>query len=403
MSRIVERAGERAQFVDSCLAAATGDMKPKLEECLRGFLLGLDAPAIDKIMSAVTRKIGDEVLLTLFLCLPFRQATWSRLQRRPDEFRRAYWSRVHAHWDNFSSEEANDLVDRLLDASRPAAAFHAIHMDWEKIETSRLQKLLLAVATTGGETPEPFKLSPHDISEALRALQGRAGVTMDDMAHLEFMFLEALDHSEHGIPNLEKQIAISPLHYVQAIALSFKRNDDNEDPPEWRIADPEKKSRVATATYSLLNRIRRIPGTGADGFIRIEDLRAWLAEVRAGCARHGRAEIGDQMIGQLLSKAPADVDGTWPCRGVCEALEWMASPEVARGFSVGTRNARGAHWRGPGGEQEREIAARYRGWADRLAYEYPYVGSILEGLAATYDREAKWNDSDAKVRSRLPY
>ena len=81
----------------------------------------------------------------------------------------------------------------------------------------------------------------------------------------------------------------------------------------------------------------------------------------------------------------------------------MASPEVARGFNVGTRNARGAHWRGDGGDQEREIAARYRGWAEKLAYECPYVGSVLEGIAASYDHEAKWNDSDAKIRSRMPY
>ena len=210
-------------------------------------------------------------------------------------------------------------------------------------------------------------------------------------------------HSEHGIPNLEKQIAVSPSHYVQAVAFSFKRNDGKEDPPEWRITDPEHRSNAASATYSLLDRISRIPGTAEDGTVKIEDLKAWLTEVRAACARHGRAEIGDQMIGHLLAKAPAEADGTWPCRPVCEALEWMASPEVARGFSVATRNARGVHSRGDGGDQEREIAGRYRGWAEELAYEYPYVGSVLEGIAASYDREAKWNDSDAKVRSRLPY
>jgi hypothetical protein len=33
----------------------------------------------------------------------------------------------------------------------------------------------------------------------------------------------------------------------------------------------------------------------------------------------------------------------------------------------------------------------------------PYVGSVLEGIAASYDHEAKWNDSDAKIRSRMPY
>lgn len=403
MTRIIKGARERAQFVRSCLLADTGDLRPKMEECLRGFFLGLETPAIDKILAVVDKKIGEDALLMLFLNMPFRQDTWRRLEQQSEEFRRAYWAGVHAHWGNFSAEEANELVDRLFAAGRPIAAFHAIHLDWEKIETSRLQKLLSAVATTSGETPKPFKLSPHDISEAISALADRAGVTINDMAHLEFMYLKALDHSEHGIPNLEKQIAVSPSLYVQAVAYAFKRNDGKEDPPEWCIAEPEQKSSVASATYSLLDRIRRVPGTGDDGTIRIEDLKAWLTEVRAACARHGRAEIGDQMIGQLLSKAPADADGIWPCSPVCEALEWMASPHVARGFHVGTRNARGAHWRGDGGDQEREMAARYHGWAEKLAYEYPYVGGVLEGLAEAYEHEAKWHDSDAKVRSRLPY
>ena len=138
-------------------------------------------------MSVVGKKIGNEALLTLFLSMPFGQDTWRRLDQQLEEFRRAYWAGVQAHWANFSTHEANELVDRLLDAGRPVAAFHAIHLDWNKIETSRLQRLLSAVPTTSGETPKPFKLSPHDISEALSALGGRAGVTVDDMAHLKFM------------------------------------------------------------------------------------------------------------------------------------------------------------------------------------------------------------------------
>jgi hypothetical protein len=116
------------------------------------------------------------------------------------------------------------------------------------------------------------------------------------------------------------------------------------------------------------------------------------------CKEHGRAEIGDQMIGQLLANAPADEDGTWPSRPVREAMEWMSSDEVGRGFHVATRNARGAHWRGEGGEQERELSAKYRGSARKVAYEFPYVSTVLESIAESYDREANWEDTDAKVR-----
>jgi hypothetical protein len=38
-----------------------------------------------------------------------------------------------------------------------------------------------------------------------------------------------------------------------------------------------------------------------------------------------------------------------------------------------------------------------------VAYEFPYVSSVLESIAASYDREANWEDTDAKVRGRLNY
>ena len=75
---------------------------------------------------------------------------------------------------------------------------------------------------------------------------------------------------------------------------------------------------------------------------------------------------------------------------------------MGEGFHVGAHNSRGVHWRGEGGQQERELAEQYRAWAEQLHFEYPYVGGILEGIAASYDREASWHDSDAEIEKRLP-
>jgi hypothetical protein len=153
----------------------------------------------------------------------------------------------------------------------------------------------------------------------------------------------ALDHSKHGIPNLERQISQSPALFMQAVAWTYKRSDGGEDPHEWQIDDPEKRSDIAAATYRLLDKISRIPGTDAgDGTINVEALSKWLAEVRQLCAQHGRGKVGDHAIGQLLSKAPLGQDGVWPCEPVCEALEKMASTDVADGFRMGVINARQA-------------------------------------------------------------
>jgi hypothetical protein len=222
------------------------------------------------------------------------------------------------------------------------------------------------------------------------------------MANLEFLYLRALDGSTRGIPNLERQISESPTLFVEAVALTYKRSDDGEDPPQWRIEDPERRSAVATATHRLLDQITRIPGSDDNGNINADALARWLAEARQLLRQHGRAEIGDQCIGQLLARATAEDDGMRPCIAICEALEAIASDDIATGYAIGVYNARGVHSRSfEGGEQERALAEQYRGWSRRRAIDYPFVATVLERIAASYDRDAEWHDSDAKVRRRL--
>jgi len=403
MAAMLTTQKERAAFILSCLASTQDEMKCRIDPCLSGFVFDLPYADLTKIIALIDKRLSAESRLRLYLCLPFRGTTWQLLETQPEEFRRAYWANIRTYWADFSPEETSVLVDRLLEAQRPASAFHALHLDLKKVETSRLKKLLSALPTTPPETPPTFKMASHEISDALAELDKR-GVGEDDMAHLEFMYLDALDHSEYGIPNLQRQIAKSPSLFMQALALAYKRSDGKEDPPEWHIKDENRRMEVATAAYRLLDRIRRIPGTDdTDNSIKVEDLKAWLTEVRSACKDHGREEMGDQKIGELLSRSGPDTDGIWPCKPVCEVMEWMASKHVAIGFEVGKRNSRGAHWRGEGGNQERDLSATYRGWAHARAFEFPYVASVLESIAASYDREAQWQDSEAKIRRRLRY
>jgi hypothetical protein len=263
-----------------------------------------------------------------------------------------------------------------------------------------LKRLLDQVGTCDLEPAGTYQLDPYYISSALSILAGRPGVTRDEMARLEFLFIRALDHSEHGIPNLERQLVESPRLFVQVLALTFRRNDDGQDPPEWGI-QTEHREALWSAAYSLLNRIRRIPGTADDGIIRAADLKAWVTEARSLCLEHGRADIGDQKIGQILAAAPLGDDGIWPCTPVRELLEDIASHEIATGMGIAAYNSRGVHHRSVAGADERALAAKYRTWSRQLAFEYPYVANLVEQIAARYDHEADRENSDAAVRRRL--
>ena len=393
----------RTDFLRHSLSM-TGDLESKVDRCIGGFLASVDEEARSVILSVVAKGMDNHRIVRLFRCAPFRQETWRLLDQYDEEIQNRYWKEVVPHpWNRHSVAELTEIIDRLLEAKRPRAAFCTVQLDWRRVETSRLKSLLFAVATVGDEPIGHYQLDTYQISEALNSLNERTGVSPDEMAWLEFFFVEALERSKYGIPNLERQIAQSPTHFVQMVALLFKRRDGGQDPPEWRIEDRRHRDDLASAAYSLLNRIGRIPGTGEDGKIDAEVLLNWITEVRRLCAEHGRTEAGDETIGQLLSKAPVEEDGRWPCLPVCEAMESVASQHIRIGFNAGVHRSRGVTSRAidEGGVQERDLAAKYRGWAKERAFDFPYVSSVLDSVAAEYDWHAKREDSEVEIEKRL--
>ena len=402
LGRTICTVRKRADVLRQCLSIS-GDLEGQIDGCIQGLLASIGNEPLDTIMPAVAEGMDPNRIVRLLRCAPFGQNTWRWLDQFSEHTQSKYWQEVVPQWGRHSEAERAEIIDHLLEAERPRAAFRAVRLDWKQVDTSRLKRLLLAVATVNAEPADWYRPDAYYISKALASLDGRSGVSQEEMAQLEFMYISALDRSKHGIPNLELQIAKSPILFVQALAFIFERNDDRRDPPEWRIEDPERRSSLGSIAYRLFERIARIPGTGQDGKINTEALQDWMNEVRRLCAEYGRLEVGELRIGQLLSKAPAEDDGSWPCLPVCEAMESIASQKIANGFHVGVLNSRGVHSRGTeeGGLQERELAEKYRGWARLRAFDYPYVSTVLEGIATDYDRQAGWEDDRVRIQRRL--
>jgi hypothetical protein len=384
-----------------------GALAPDVGRCdhYDHFLVGLlHAMASDErstLLRSIAQSYPADTTVRLLRCAPFCEQTWQLVAECSEAMRDEYWRTVSPRWGSFTETELTEIVDRLLDVQRPRAAFYAVHMNLEKVETSRLKRMLVSIAMMDSESKDTFQLRRYDVSKALAVLDVRAGITRDEMAQLEFMFIEALDRSKHGIPNIERQLAESPAAFAHLVTLAYRRSDGGEDPPEWRVDDPRRQDKLALAAYDVLERARRIPGTNDRGNIDSEVLVQWIVEARHLCALRGRADFSDRSIGQVLSTAPADDDGVWPCRPVCHAIQTVAAAQIGSGFRRGAYNARGVHWRKVGGGQERELAAKYRGWARRLVGEYPFVGDLLESVAASYDADAKSRDSEALVNKRL--
>ena len=388
--------------VQACLSPTTGSAE-KVNDFLRGFLWSLDEKKHGPLIETIEATSSLEQVVRLFTCLPFRGTTWRLLNACERRARDQYWRTVYPARGRFTEAETTELIDRLLEIGRPFDAFFAVQFNWDEVEASRLRRLLSSMVTTSPDPAAHFRIDSYQIARALKSLAGRPGVGTHVMAQLEFAFIDVLDHREYGIPNLERVVTDSPLFFVRVLALCFKRSDDGEDPLDWRVADPDRAMSAATAAYRLLTKISRIPGTNSKGEVDAPALTQWVIEARRLCEEYGRAAIGDQKIGELLSRSPVGEDGVWPAQPVCAVLDANPSEEIATGFEIGVYNARGAHMRSvdEGGEQERELSAKYRAWAERLVFDYPHSAKILERIAQGYERDAKRHDSDALVRRRL--
>lgn len=395
-----------ALILNGCLSV-TGELRKQADGCMEGLLSSVDDETCHVLLRTVSVGADTDQVARLFRCAPARQSTWRFLDQYGEGVRSRYWKEVvpPPPWHILSDADLNEMIQCLLDSKRPRAAFNAVRFDWSRIGTELLMRILNDIGTVDAEPHGEYLLDRYEISDAVKTLDSRPDVMPETMANLEFLFVEVLDRGTRGIPNLERKIAESPEFFVRILTSAYKRKDGRMDPPEIRIDNQERRKRMVSIAMRLFDRISRIPGTEADGKIDTETLRNWVSEARRLCAEFGRAKIGDHYIGSLLSKAPADDNELWPCKAVCDVMEDVASEDIGSGFSVGTINQRGAYSRaiGEGGAQERGLANKFRLLAEQRCIEHPYVGRVLESIAASYDHYAAEEDNRAKVDKRLQY
>jgi hypothetical protein len=371
-----------------------------------GALWALDNDRREEIYANLRGKITEKEALRLLLLSPYRASTWELVDQLSAEVRTRYWDEVVPQYAFDSPEDNNESVRRLLAVERSRAAFASVHFKLEEIRPPLLVQMLSAMVKNGNDKPGEYQLHDYDVQRAFQLLNRNLDLTLEEKAGLEFAYLEILarsfrDEDQHQIPNLERYIEEHPEMVVQAIVWTYNREDRGEDPPEFRVA--EGREHLAQRGYRLLEAIKRIPGQDkATKEEQREKLAEWVATVRKACAELNRLEIADVCLGKLLSNAPVGEDGVWSNEVVRDVMEDLQFEDVTSGAHTGLRNARGVHWRGEGGSQERELADKYRNWADALQFTHPFVSSsLLMSMVKTYEREAEQQDTEAGIRRRL--
>lgn len=365
-----------------------------------GLLRGCPSDMLSSVLKAAAKDLSPSLAVAILELSPFTMCTWDVVTSLGKDVDDLYWRTVRPSWDA-RDEELCWAVERMLEAGRPIAAFSCAALRLEHLPPTLLFHLMSALPKSREADVSP--LEPYRIAEALDILTQSGAVGVEELAGLEFQYLDALDRRQGKIPNLERQLERHPELFVQAVALAFKRSDDREDPDSLRAPTDDVRRNRAILCYRLLRMMARIPGYDEKEQLNAQALVNWINAVRKGCSDLARADVGDIHIGELLAKAPVGVDGVWPIEPVRDAIEAVYSDPLARGIHTGLFNSRGVFSRAmdEGGRQERDLAARYADWARALDFTHPRVAKILNTLADTYECDAQWQDAEDEVDRRL--
>ena len=387
-----------------CLSPSENDSRRR--DIISGALWSLSNERRKTLYESLRGKISEGDALSLLFLSPYRASTWELVDQLSTEARSRYWDEVVPRYLFNSPDENNESIRRLLEVGRPRAAFVSMQIKLEEVRPSMLVQMLYAMTQQGQDKEGECQLDSENVRHAFELINQNSALTLEEKAWLEFAYLEVLTplmrwEEQRRIPNLERYIEEHPEFFVRAVVWVYKRDDGREDPVEFHVS--EDRDRWAQRGYHLLETLGRIPGQDKrTKEEQREKLEEWVTAVRRSCAELSRSDIGDFCLGKLFSNSSIGEDGVWPNEAIRDVMEDLQSTYISQGAYTGLYNARGAHWRKEGGDQERGLADKYRAYANALLFSHPFVSStVLMSIVETYEHEAEERDTEVEVRNRL--
>jgi len=334
---------------------------------------------------------------------------WEVAEAANEEIATAFWR----HFQTFSLGPDSPYVEtaarRILEVGRPGGALDLLvlyrRQDSENECADLMASCLEELLRCNPESSDIHVLSNHNLVEVFSCLE-RSLISTERLAKLEWAYLAIFDHG--SIPlTLSRQLAQSPSLFVEVVSCVYRPRSPQGDEVEGsqsrlEMNVEEKREALASKAYQLLSGWRTLPGVREDGTVDGEFLKQWVAEARQLLRTAHRVEAGDLHIGNVLASSPPAPDGIWPCVEVRDLLETLQSAKVEDGLRLRIRNDRGVTTRGmlDGGDQELDLAGKYRRQADRLTDRWPRIAAVLRGLAEGYEHEARRHDEDAERRRK---
>lgn len=331
--------------------------------------------------------------LRLALNAPTDAQTWDTVARYP-RLEDAYWDAIRPF--SVPPKDVSRAVEALLKRDRARAAIDLLAASLHKPDeygapSPKIVARSLTKAVTAEASEIRLRAPGYEIGLLLDFLE-RSHWPAEELAGYEFAFYKLLE--DYRRPRaLAQALNEQPALFVDLVKRVYLGKQD----AARQLTEDEAS--LARHAWDILHDWTEIPGTRSDGSVDAGHLAWWVREARLVLSEADRAEVGDDLIGQVLAASAQGTDGAWPNEAVRDVIEALGSPRLESGLYVGKLNRRGVTSRDPyeGGSQERQLASRYRTWAEQTAKGWRRTSRMLRALADSYEADARRQDEEAAL------
>lgn len=331
--------------------------------------------------------------------------SWELAEASGEEVFTEYWKAFQINGLGPDFEHLQEAARNLLKVGRFAAALDltALYLKNLQAEQGIAEIIIegLGSMLSGTSDPEVSIISSYEIENLLGYLEGCIpAVDAATVIRLEWSFLPAFTPSlndSRKVMLLHKTLSEDPHFFVRMVEFAHSPASSEEVP-----AHTDEQARIAVNAYRLLNEWVTPPGVDPSGQIDVGSLERWISAAREGLETAGRLEVGVGYLGRVLSHLSEGPDGVWPHEDVRDVVEEHLDTATSAGLAAGFLGQRGLVSRSldEGGKQERDLASKYREYANQLADEWPKLSACLRSLSEQFDYFARKEDEEAEHHKR---
>ncbi|MGB7431330.1 MAG: hypothetical protein WA921_02535 [Ahrensia sp.] len=318
--------------------------------------------------------------------------TWGFVEKLNEDAQASYWRGLSSIPAWLPDEDRKDGVKQLLEHDNSAAVLRSIEYNEDAFTGEEIAVVIERNFASQSDALKEINL--HHIQDLIQIMEACPKLERQRLLAMEFRLISAFGQFVvDSALELQRELIENPDQLLFVISKAYKRDGETKEELS------EEEQRFATVAHHILLHIKICPGLQRDGAFSELKFREFTQHLKKRAVEEGYTNGMQHVLGKLMAFAPKGENENWPPPCICEVLDLPEHDRLRGSFQTGIYNKRGVTTRLPydGGDQEREIAQRYDGYAERVQIEFPLASECLKQIAESYRRDATRHDRSAET------